>query len=299
VTEQLEIGRRTVKVTHPDKVLFPQAKVTKLDLARHYERVAPVMLPYVSGRPLALQAFPNGVEGHGFFLKAVPDYFPEWVKRATLAKRGGKITHALAEDAATLAYLAGQNVVALHGWLSKADEPRKPDRLIIDFDPSKKQGGFADIRAAAREAGERLRDAGLSTYAMTTGSRGIHVICPLRRTAGFTDVHRFAKALAQQMVEDNPKKLTLEYLKANREDKIYVDVNRNAYAQHGVMPYSTRAKPRAPVAVPIHWDELSDAKLRSDRWTVKNIGKRIDAEGDPWKGMNRRARALPKSAARR
>jgi len=236
VTEELKIGRRTIKVTHPEKVLFPEAKVTKLDLARHCERVAPVMLPYLSGRPLALQAFPNGVGGHGFFLKAVPDYFPDWVQRATLSKRGGKITHALAEDAATLVYLAGQNVVTVHGWLSKAEEPRKPHILIIDLDPSE-EGGFADVRAAARDAGERLRDAGLATYAMTTGSRGIHVVCPLRRGPSFTDVHRFAKALARQMVEDNRKKLTLEYIKANREDKIYVDVNRNAYAQHAVVPY--------------------------------------------------------------
>ena len=292
MADEIKVGRRNVRITHRDKVLFSQAGVNKLDLARHFERVAPVMLPYVSGRPLALQAFPNGIDQHGFFMKAVPDYFPDWVERVTLPKRGGRITHALAEDAATLAYLAGQNVVAIHGWLSKADEPRKPHILIIDFDPSK-DGGFPDVRAAAREAGERLRDSGLSTYAMVTGSRGIHVVCPLRRGATFTQVHRFAKSLAQGMVEDNPRKLTLEYLKSNREDKIYVDVNRNAYAQHAVVPYSTRTKGKAPVAVPIHWDELSDSKLRADRWTVKNVGKRIDSEGDPWKGMFRWARTLP------
>jgi bifunctional non-homologous end joining protein LigD len=292
LTDELKIGRRTVRVTHPDKVLFREAKVTKLDLARHYERVAPVMLPYVSGRPLALQAFPNGVGEHGYFMKAVPGYFPDWVRRATVPKRGGTVTHALAEDAATLVYLAGQNVVTLHGWLSKADEPRRPDRLILDFDPSK-DGGFADVRAAARDAGDRLRDAGLTPYAMSTGSRGIHVVCPLRRGPTFTDVHRFAKAMAQQMVEESPRKLTLEYLKSNREDKIYVDVNRNAYAQHAVVPYSVRSKPKAPVAVPLHWDELSNRNLRADRWTVARVGDRIDAEGDPWRGMARRARGLP------
>ena len=149
------------------------------------------------------------------------------------------------------------------------------------------------MRAAARDAGERLRDAGLATYAMVTGSRGIHVVCPLRRGPGFGDTHKFARAVAEQMVEADPKHLTLEYLKANREDKIFVDVNRNAYAQHAVAPYGVRPKPRAPVAVPIHWEELSDSKLKPDRWTVKTVGDRIDSEGDPWKGMNRRARALP------
>ena len=287
----MRVGRREVKVTHPDKVLFPQAKLTKRDLAEHYERAAPLMLPYVSGRPLALQAFPGGIDGHGYFMKAVPDYFPDWVQRATVAKRGGTVTHVLAEDVATLVYLAGQNVVTLHAWLSRADDARKPDRLIIDFDPSK-QGGFADVRAAAREAGDRLRDRGLVSYAMVTGSRGVHVVCPLRRGPSFTDVHRFARALAEEMVEDNPRRLTLEYLKANRGDKIYVDVNRNAYAQHAVTPYTVRSRPKAPVAVPLRWEELSNGRLRPDRWTVGNVGDRLD-EGDPWKGMGRRARALP------
>lgn len=289
MTDYLRIGRHDVKVTSPDKVLFPKAKLTKRDLAHHYERVAPVMLPYVKDRPLALQAFPAGIDRHGFFLKEVQAHFPDWVERVTVPKRGGTVTHALANNAATLVYLAGQNVVTPHLWLSKADELYQPERLIIDFDPS--TGGFADVRAAAREAGERLRDEGLATYAMVTGSRGIHVVCPLRRGPGFGDVHKFARALAEGMVDDDPKRLTLEYKKVNRGAKIYVDVNRNAYAQHAVAPYGVRAKPRAPVAVPLHWEELSDSKLKPDRWTVKTIGDRIDADGDPWQGMFRRARA--------
>ena len=292
MTEFLKIGRHDVKVTSPDKVLFPKAKLTKLDLARHYERVAPVMLPYVRERPLALQVFPAGIDGKGFFLKEVQDHFPDWVERVTVPKRGGTVTHALANNAATLVYLAGQNVITPHLWLSKADEPYKPERLIIDFDPS--TGGFAHVRAAAREAGERLRDKGLATYAMVTGSRGIHVVCPIRRGPGFGAVHKLARALAEEMVEDDPKRLTLEYKKVNRGSKIYVDVNRNAYAQHAVAPYGVRAKPRAPVAVPLHWEELSDSKLKPDRWTVKTIADRIESQGDPWKGMARSARALPK-----
>ncbi len=149
------------------------------------------------------------------------------------------------------------------------------------------------MRAAAREAGDRLRDAGLVPYAMVTGSRGVHVICPLRRDHDFTEVHRYTRALAEAMVAENPKKLTLEWHVAERGSKIYVDVNRIAYAQHVVSPYSPRARDRAPVAAPIHWEELSDPKLRPDRFTLKNIGARIDSEGDPWKGMGRRARKLP------
>jgi bifunctional non-homologous end joining protein LigD len=200
------------------------------------------------------------------------------------------VTHVLGEDPATLVYLAGQNVVTMHTWLSRADEPRRPDRLILDFDPS--GGGFADVRAAARDAGDRLRDAGLVPYAMVTGSRGIHVVCPLRRGPGFGEVHRFARALAEEMVADNPRRLTLEWRKTDRGQKIYVDVNRNNYAQHAVAPYSVRARPRAPVAAPLVWDELSNSRLKADRWTLKTIGARVEEVGDPWKGMARRARRL-------
>jgi bifunctional non-homologous end joining protein LigD len=182
-------------------------------------------------------------------------------------------------------------MVTPHVWLSRADQPRRPDRLILDFDPS--ASGFANVRAAAREAGDRLRDAGLVPYAMVTGSRGIHVVCPLRRTATFGEVHRFARALAEDLVRDSPRRLTLEWRKADRGTLIYVDVNRINYAQHAVAPYGVRARAKAPVAVPLHWEELSDRSLRPDRWTVKNVGERVAAEGDPWRGMGRRARALP------
>jgi bifunctional non-homologous end joining protein LigD len=292
MTESLKIGRREVRITHADRLVFPQAGLTKLDLARHYERVAPLMLPYVRDRPLALQAYPDGIEGDGFFMKAVPKYFPDWVKRATMRKKGGTITHALAQDAATLVYLAGQNVVTVHTWLSRADKPYQPDRLTLDFDPS--GGGFAEVRAAARAAGERLRDLGLSTYAMTTGSRGVHVVCPLRRGPDFDEVHGFARALAEKMVADDPDHLTLEWHKAERGMRIYVDVNRIQYAQHAVAPYAVRPRPAAPVAVPLHWDELQDPELTPDKWTVETIGPRLE-NGDPWEGMMRHARALPKT----
>lgn len=292
MAQELLVGGRNVRVTHPEKVLFPRAGLTKLDLACHFERVASVMLPYVKGRPLALQVFHDGVEGRGFFLKAMPDYFPEWVGRATVEKRGGTVTHALADNAATLVYLAGQNVVTSHTWLSRADEPRQPDRLIIDFDPSE-GGRFAEVRAAARAAGERLRDAGLVPYAMATGSRGLHVVCPLRRGPGFEHVHGFARGVAEAMVEDDPRHLTLEWHKAERGTKIFVDVNRNAHAQHAVAPYAVRPSARAPVAAPLRWEELADPRLKPDRWTVKTIGARIESDGDPWEGMSRRARKLP------
>ena len=291
MSETIAVGRRKVEISHPDKLLFERPGITKLELARYYERVADAMLPHVRGRPLALQVFPRGIGERGYYMKSAPDHFPDWVETVTVKKREGSLRQVVAENAATLVYLASQNVITPHTWLSRADQPRRPDRLIIDFDPSP-GAGFASVRAAARDAGERLRDAGLVPFAMVTGSRGIHVVCPLRRGPDFKTVHSYARAIAEEMVEASPRKLTLEYLKANRGERIYVDVNRNAYAQHAVAPYSVRARPKAPVAVPLHWEELSDGKLKPDRWTVANVGDRIDSEGDPWRGMARRARAL-------
>ncbi|HWF34786.1 MAG TPA: non-homologous end-joining DNA ligase [Solirubrobacteraceae bacterium] len=292
MTEKIRVGRHTIEITHADKALFPDPPVTKLDLARHYEAVASAMIPHVRDRPLALQVFPQGIERHGFFMKEVPSYFPDWIATAKVPKKGGTLTQVLAQNAATLVYLAGQNAITPHVWLSRADEPRGPDRLILDFDPSPGIG-FAAVRAAAREAGARLRDAGLVPYTMVTGSRGVHVVCPLRRGPSFSEVHAYARALAERMVADDPKRLTLQWRRSDRGARIYVDVNRINYAQHAVAPYGVRARPSAPVAMPIEWDELSDPKLKPDRWTVATAAKRVASRGDVWKGMESRARKLP------
>jgi bifunctional non-homologous end joining protein LigD len=291
--EQLiRVGRRRVVVSHPGKVLFGASGLTKLDLARHYERVGGVMLPHVRDRPLAMRAYPAGIERPGFFGKAAPAHFPDWIARVSIPKRGGTVNHVVAREAATLVYLAGQNVIEPHVFPSRADRPDRPDRLIIDLDPS--HGRFAEVRAAARETGAQLRDLGLCPYAMTSGSRGIHVVAPLRRGPSFTDVHRLARALAERMVAGNPDQLTLEWHTAERGSRIYVDVNRNAYAQHAIAAYGVRARPSAPVATPLHWDELGDADLRPDRWTIATIGARLDRDGgDPWRGIGRHARKLP------
>jgi bifunctional non-homologous end joining protein LigD len=292
MTDTFTVGRRPVPFSHPDKLLFTDPEITKRALAAHYESVAEAMLPHVRDRPLALQAFPNGIADKGFFMKSVPRYFPDWIATVTVPKKGGTLTQVVANDAATLVYLAGQNVVTPHIWLSRADQPRQPDRLIIDFDPSSGVS-FADVRAGARDAGERLRDAGLATFAMVTGSRGIHVVSPLRRGPSFGDVHKFARAVAETMVADNPDRLTLEWHRVERGARIFVDVNRINYAQHAVAPYGVRPRPGGPVAMPIAWDELSDAKLAPDKWTVATAADRLRLEGDQWKGMTRQARKLP------
>jgi bifunctional non-homologous end joining protein LigD len=297
MTDTILVGRRQVPFSHPDKPLFADPEITKRRLAEHYENVADAMLPHVRDRPLALQAFPNGIDKQGFFMKSVPRYFPGWIATATVPKKGGTLTQVLAQDAATLVYLVGQNVITPHTWLSRADEPRRPDRLIIDFDPSPGVG-FSEVRAAARDAGARLRDAGLVPFAMVTGSRGIHVVCPLRRGPTFGEVHKFARALAEAMVADDDQFLTLEWHRSERGKRIYIDVNRINYAQHGVAAYAVRPRRGGPVAMPIAWEGLSDPDLAPDRWTVATAAERLHGEGDPWAGMTRRARKLPAAVSR-
>jgi bifunctional non-homologous end joining protein LigD len=290
VTERIRAGRRTVEISHADRVMFPRASLTKLDLARHYDRVGPVMVPHVRDRPLALDAYPEGVQGGGYLVKQIPRHFPDWIARATVRKRGGEVTHVLANDRATLVYLAGQNVITLHAWPSRADRPDHPDRLIFDLDPPHER--FAEVRAAARTLGGLLRDLDLTPFAMTTGSRGLHVVVPLRRRQPFDAVRAFARAVAAQFVAGDPKRLTTAQRKADRGDRIFVDVMRNAYAQHAVAAYAVRARATAPVATPVQWDELSDRRLSPRRWTVTTIGDRLDSEGDPWKGIGSHSRAL-------
>ncbi|HEX8741629.1 MAG TPA: non-homologous end-joining DNA ligase [Thermoleophilaceae bacterium] len=281
----------SVRISSPDKVLFPNG-VTKRELADHYSLVARFAIPHMRDRPLTLHSYPRGIEAEGIYIKQAPKHFPAWVKRVTVPKRGGTVDHAVANRADTLVYLAGQNVVTPHVWLSRADSIEKPDRLIFDFDPEHER--FAEVRAAARALGDLMRDLGLAPHAMTSGSRGLHVTVPLRRTRTFAEVRAFADAVGDLMVEQDPTRLTRVWSKAERGDRIYVDTGRNAYAQHAVAPYAVRAKPDAPVATPLRWEELEDRRLRPNAWTVRTIGERLESEGgDPWAGIAKRARPLP------
>jgi bifunctional non-homologous end joining protein LigD len=287
----------SIEITHPDKVLFPDDGLTKADIAGYYEAVAESMLPHVKNRPISMLRFPDGVGGHGFFHKNVPDYFPDWVRRVKVDKRGGTLVHAVVSDADTLVYLVGQNMITPHVWLSRADRLRQPDRIVFDLDPAP-GADFAAVRRAARRTGELLRELGLEPFAQVTGSKGIHVWTPLRRRATFEDVRPFARAVAELLTVWYPDELTLEFRKSERGGRILVDVMRNAYAQTAVPPYAVRPLPGAPVATPVSWDELSDSKLRPDRWTVKNVLRRLGAKDDPWADIASFARGLSRASKR-
>jgi bifunctional non-homologous end joining protein LigD len=291
VTATIEAAERSIQISHPERVMFPDAGLTKLDLAVHYARVAEVMLPLVRGRPLALESFPAGVGGERYFLKNVPSHFPTWIATATVPRReGGSIRQALANDAATLVYLAGQNVLTPHVWTSRADRLERPDRIVFDLDPSVER--FAEVRATARELGRLLREIGLAPYAMTTGSRGIHVVAALRRTADHDEVNRFSREVAALLASRDPRRLTVEFHRSRRGERIYVDVARNGYGQHSVAPYAVRGLANAPVATPLRWEELDDRRLGPQRWTIATLPGRLAEDGDPWREIAREARSI-------
>lgn len=287
---ELRTGRRTVAITHAERPAFARATVTKLELAHYYAEIAPAMIRHVRSRPLALQGFPGGA-GESYFIKNEPRHYPDWIANARVPKReGGTIRQVLANDPATLVYLAGQNVVTLHIWTSRSDRLELPDRLVFDLDPSSKR--FGEVRAAARELGVLLAELGLVPFAMTTGSRGLHVVTPLRRSADHETVHAFSREVAAVFAATDPARLTVEFRRNRRGERIFIDVGRNGYAQHSVAPYSVRGLPGAPVATPLRWEELEERSLRSQSWSVANVRPRVESDGDPWREIARHARSL-------
>src|SRR3954447_4769472 len=281
-----------VQLSHPDKVLFPDDGITKAELAEHYARVADAMLPHVRDRPLNLWRWNAGIDGQRVVQQDIPKGAPEWVARVrTPRRKGGENEHMLAQDADTLRWLANQNCITPHVWTARRDMLDRPDRLVFDLDPAE-GSDFTEVRQAALAVGEVLRARGLTPYAMTTGSKGVHVVAPLRRTRPSAWVRERAGEIGNEIAEAYPDRLTTAWRKEKRDGKILVDTARNTYGQTVVAPYAVRALPGAPVATPLRWEELEEPLLQPRGWTLRTIGARLEEIGDPWAGIAADARAL-------
>lgn len=291
----MKAGR--VEVTHADRVVFPDDGITKGQLVEHYQRVAPFMLPHVKDRPLNLQRYPRGVKGDGFIQQDIAGSSPpDWVDTVQVSKvTDGTVRHAVANRVDALVWLANQNCVTLHAWLSRTGRLDSPDRIVIDLDPSTR--GFAPVRDTAYAVRDLLTDLGLVPYALLTGSRGVHVVVPIRPGPGFDTARDFARDVADLVVADDPTHRTLAARKKDRGHRVYLDIMRNAYGQTAVAPYAVRARPGAPVAVPLEWDELAARGMRSDRYRLTTVSRRLARIDDPWADLQRHARSL--DAARR
>ncbi len=282
-----------VKLSHPEKVLFPGDGLTKADLAAYYESVGEWMLPHLRDRPLNLWRWNTGIDGRLVVQQDVPKGAPEWVQRVeTPRRKGGTIEHVVCQDADTLRWLSNQNCITPHVWTARKDKLDRPDRIVFDLDPEE-GSEFALVREAALAVGEKLREAGLAPFAMTTGSKGIHVVAPLKRTRESAWVRERAGELGAEVAAASPDTLTTEWRKNKRGGRILVDTARNTYGQTVVAPYAVRALPGAPVATPLVWEELSDPRLSARSWTLRTVGERLAERGDPWAGIADHAGTLP------
>lgn len=291
-------GRHSVETSNEDKILFAEAGVTKGELIDYYERIADRLLPHLKGRPLVLQRFPDGIDAAGFFQKQASDYFPDWIDtvRVDVAARDGRQDLVVCDRKATLGYLANQACVALHPWLSRVDRLHHPDLLVIDLDPP--GDDFEAARVAALRVRELFETLDLACFAKLTGSRGVHVVVPLDRSADFDAVRAFAREAMEVLAERHGNELTTEQRKDKRHGRLYLDVNRNAYGQTAVAPWSVRPLPEAPVAAPIPWRDLERRGLGPRDYTVRNVSRRIRRRRDPWAGIRRHARALDRARER-
>lgn len=294
--KSVTIDGHTVELSNLDKVLFPNSGISKADLIDYYRRIAKTALPHYRGRPLSMERYPDGIARDGFFQKDIPDYFPRWINRATLKKEDGAVTHAVVNNAASLVFIANQGCITPHLGLSRTDKIQHPDRLIFDLDPP--DGNFRRIQAAAKAVKGILDAVGLHSFVQTTGSRGLHVVVPLDRSADFDTVRAFARTLAERLAARHPKDLTVEQRKNKRQDRVFLDYLRNAYGQTSAAPYGVRAREGAPVATPLDWSEVGRKGLTAQTYTVRNIFRRLARKKDPWRNIMRYGQPLQRAQRR-
>ena len=286
-----------VEVSHPDRVVFPEIGLTKGELVDYYVRVADWILPHLRGRPLTMQIFPKGVGAPGStYIKERRKHFPGWVgsasvpiSDATKKKRGDELLMPIIDTADALKYVANQGMVTPHVWLSRADDPSHPDRLVFDLDPSTSDLGI--VRTTALELRKVLSADGLVPFVKSTGSRGLHVTVPLDRSADIGEVRAYAEAVAADLAAAHPDALTTEFSKAARGTRLFLDVMRNGRSQTEVAAYGVRGLPTAPVAVPLEWSEVRS--FEPGKWTVTNVFRRLSRRADPWADLDGAARPLP------
>ncbi len=277
-------------ITHPDKVLFPDDAITKGELAAYYEAVAPQMLPHIQGRPVTMERYHRGIGAPGFFQKDVSKGFPDWLERAEVPKKGGTVHHPLVSDTRSLLWLANQNSITPHVWISRVPDLYQPDICVFDLDPSEDRPDV--LRAAALALRDLLQELGLRSWVKTSGSKGFHIVVPLDRQASYGDVAAFAHRVGRVLVSRDPDRLTQEFSKADRGGRILVDTGRNAYSATFAAAYAVRAKTGAPVSAPCTWNEVERGEVGPQTFTLRTMARRIAEVGDVWQDVPRQGQSL-------
>ena len=263
------------EVKHPDKVLFPKDKITKEDLLEYYTLVASRILPLIKSRPIMMKRYVEGIDKSAFVQKQVPSYFPKWIDTATVKREGkSSIKMPLINSKDALLYLVNQGCITPHIWQSQSEELNCPNRLVFDLDPPK--GGFSLAAEGAKFIREVLeRDYKLKSYLMTTGRNGLHLIVTIKPDHPFEAVREFAKSVGGILESERPNEFTISPRKPKRVKRVYIEYLRNGYAQTSFAPYAIRATTKAPIAMPIGWDELKKGRSmeRNAPSNLKNLEK--------------------------
>lgn len=285
-----------VRLTNPDRILYGGQGVTKADLIRYYDAVAPRMLPLMERHPLSLVRCPKGAGEKCFFQKHATDGFPEALKKVPIRESSGKSEDYLYVD--TVAGLAAgvqMGTLEFHIWGSRADNLEKPDRIVFDLDPDERLA-FEVVRLAAVVVRDRLKSIGLETLPLVTGGKGVHIVAPLRRSADWERVKAFARGAAQALAAEHPDVFTATMARKRRHGKIFLDWMRNERGSTAIAPWSTRAKPDAPVALPVSWKELAGLEA-ANAFGIEEAMDRM-ADPDPWASYDDLHQSLTKKMER-
>ncbi len=278
-----------VKLTHPERILWPESGLTKQGLADYYAEIADWILPHIAGRVLSLLRCPSGTAEQCFFAKHPFAGLSKAIRQVDVGEEEPMLT---LDGVEGILNLVQAGVVEIHPWGSRADDLERPDRLIFDLDPGEGAPWSAVITAAG-EVRERLLSLGLKSFVKTTGGKGLHVVVPVEPSAGWAEAKSFAASIAEAMAADHPDRYVATVAKRARRGRVYVDYLRNDRGSTAVAAYSTRALPQASVSTPLDWDELSNG-LRSDHFTVGNLRHRLAfLRRDPWQGFFSMRQRIP------
>jgi len=281
---RVSVEGRVLTLTNLQKPYWPEDGITKGDLLRYYLAVAPYLVPHIRDRPMVLRRYPEGAGTSGFFMKQAPAARPDWVQTHPIDHERRTVDFVLVQDTATLLWVVNLGCIDLNPWYARRDAPEQPDWLMLDLDPGP-EAPFAAVREAALILRDALRTLGMTPYAKTTGSRGIHVAVAIERGPTQDRVWEFAKALSREVASRHRNVFTLEYAKARRpRDRVLLDYNQMAYGQTLASIYSVRPRPRAPVSTPLTWTEVGrDAAI--DDYRIDNVPKRVAKRRDLWKPL--------------
>ena len=287
-----------VHLSNPGRVLYPEQDITKLEVAEYYNAIADRVLPYVADRPLAIVRCPLGQGTKCFFQKHLKDGTPDTIHGVDVGLKEGP--HLYIKDLAGLIQLVQMGVLEIHVWGCKIDDIERPDQLTFDLDPDP-EVGWPRVCDAAREMRDLLAGIGLNSFVKTTGGKGLHVVVPLKPSVDWDEAKAFTKLIAEQMSADQPDKYLANMSKAKRKGKIFIDYLRNGRGATAICAYSTRARPGAPVSMPLRWDELAKVKA-GNAFTVENAAARVRSQRqDPWHDFDRKrvdlARVIERAAS--